>query len=98
MPGQRSKGQTFVGCYLDAAFLRKIDACRGTSSRSQFLRDAVNEKLLAAFQNMEGIRVTAPDRVGKGGPSVTPKETRHHSGDGHPVESFTGRAAKKLLK
>lgn len=56
MPNQRRKGQTFIGVQIDEMLLKDIDRARGHMGRSQFLREAIAEKLRS-----EGVRV--PDKI-----------------------------------
>ncbi len=46
MAGKRSPGQTLVAFPLDENLLLEIDAARGRVSRSQWIREAIGEKLL----------------------------------------------------
>ena len=73
MPGKHDTEKfKLVGCYVDVDFLAEIDAVRGEKGRSQFLRDALQEKLEAAGVTVLRDKVIAPDRAGKGGRKATP--------------------------
>jgi len=46
MPSQRDAEKfKLAGCWVDRDFLTEIDRVRGEQARSQFLRDALQEKL-----------------------------------------------------
>ena len=63
-----------IGFWADPEFAAKIDEARKSVSRSQFARDALEEKLRAMHIPIAREKVIAPDRVGKGGrPSHRPK-------------------------
>jgi hypothetical protein len=54
-----------VGCWCDQEFVARVDACRGSQSRSQFARDA-----LLAFLRKNGVTIpegmaAPPDRAKK---------------------------------
>jgi len=69
VPGKHNnENQKFVGCYMTPDFLVQIDQARGELSRSQFLRDAIFEKLDSLGFAIAREKVIAPDRTGKGGP------------------------------
>jgi hypothetical protein len=69
MPGIRSEGQTMIGCWCEESFVKKIDAAKGSLSRSQYCRDALTEKLKEHGVDVELREQYSPDRKGKGGPS-----------------------------
>lgn len=68
MPGVRTRGQTLIGCWCDENFVAIIDEARGHTSRSQFARDALREKLAKMGITVVLDATIAPDRTGKGGP------------------------------
>ena len=73
MPGAHNTDKfKLVGCWVDQEFLAQIDAARSELTRSQFLRDALQEKLQAAGIAVLRDKVVAPDRAGKGGPKASP--------------------------
>lgn len=45
MPNRRKPGQTFLGLQVDEKMLAEIDSARGFKDRSQFVREAIAEKL-----------------------------------------------------
>src|ERR1051325_6663600 len=45
MPGKRRAGQVFIGFQADAELIRDLDRARGRTDRSQFVREAVADKL-----------------------------------------------------
>lgn len=69
-----------VGCWCDEQFVAKIDAARGRLSRSQFVRDALLEKLKAMGIVVPESQASAPDRRGKGG--RRPRRTKYPGGGG----------------
>ena len=80
MRGKRRDGQTAVSVSLSSALLSAMDDYRGERSRSEFVREALKDKLLAEGEPVEDLRIASPDRVGIGGrpPLVVrsaPKET-----------------------
>jgi hypothetical protein len=68
MPGVHNTSKyKMVGCWVDLEFLADIDRARGELGRSQFVRDALQEKLEASGIEVPREKVIAPDRAGKGG-------------------------------
>src|ERR1043166_235519 len=45
MPGKRRAGQVFIGFQADAELIRDLDRARGRTDRSQFVREAIADKL-----------------------------------------------------
>lgn len=66
VPNQRSPGQKLIALALDEELLASLDAARGTMNRSQFIREALVEKVAEGITLREGISAP-PDRAGKGG-------------------------------
>lgn len=56
-----------IGFWADPDFVAEIDRVRGHVSRSQFVRDALAEKLAREGVAVPRIKTVAPDRQGKGG-------------------------------
>ena len=71
MPGKRSAGQKFIGCWIDQPFREKLDQALGGKSYSQFVRDSIEESLAAMGIETEGLMTVSPSRRGKGGPRRT---------------------------
>ena len=69
MPGQHSNAQKLLGFWCDPDFLGEIDRARGHTPRSQFMRDALTEKLSSLGIEVPVEKTVAPDRAGKGGPA-----------------------------
>lgn len=66
----RSKGQTRLTMTLSLELLAELDAARGLTSRSEFIRLSLAEKL-----DLDETMVAPPDRVGVGGkPSHKPNK------------------------
>src|ERR1041384_8285455 len=45
MPGKRRAGQVFIGFQADAELIRDLDRARGRTDRSQFVGEAIADKL-----------------------------------------------------
>lgn len=70
MPGEHSKNTQLLGFWADDELVARIDSVRD-GARSQFMREAAVEYLVAkGVQVPENLR-HAPDRTGKGGPKRT---------------------------
>ena len=76
MPNQRAAGQKLLTVPCDEKFIALIDdnlaACH-YSNRSQFVRDAIKEKLEHYGIKVPGELALSPDRKGKGGPTKYPE-------------------------
>lgn len=69
MPNQRAPGQKLLPIAVDEKFLRELDAGLGPAgyrNRSQFIRDAIIEKLLRADISLSRELALPPHRIGKG--------------------------------
>ena len=69
MPNQRAPGQKLLPIAVDEKFLRELDAGlepAGYHNRSQFIRDAIVEKLLRADISFPRELALPPQRAGKG--------------------------------
>jgi Arc/MetJ-type ribon-helix-helix transcriptional regulator len=70
MPNQRAPGQKLLPIAVDEQFLRKLDAGlaqAGYRNRSQFIRDAIVEKLTRVGVSLPLELALPPHRIGKGG-------------------------------
>ena len=68
MPNQRAPGQKLLPIAVDEKFLRELDANLGPAgyrNRSQFIRDAIVEKLLRADISLPKELALPPHRMGK---------------------------------
>jgi len=68
MPNQRAPGQKLLPIAVDEKFLRELDAGlaqAGYRNRSQFIRDAIIEKLLRADISLSKDLALPPHRIGK---------------------------------
>jgi metal-responsive CopG/Arc/MetJ family transcriptional regulator len=68
MPNQRAPGQKLLPFAVDEKFLRELDASLGSAgyqNRSQFIRDAIVEKLLRANISLPKELALPPNRMGK---------------------------------
>lgn len=69
MPGLHDREKfKLVGCWCDKDFLAEIEKARGKVGRSQFVRDALVEKLEKMGIKIPRELTVAPDRAGVGGP------------------------------
>jgi hypothetical protein len=69
MPNQRAPGQKLLPIAVDEKFLRELDAGlaqAGYRNRSQFVRDAIIEKLVRANVPLPKELALPPHRIGKG--------------------------------
>ena len=70
VPNQRAPGQKLLPIAVDEKFLRELDAGlaqAGYRNRSQFIRDAIVEKLIRAGVSLPKELALPPHRLGKGG-------------------------------
>lgn len=70
VPNQRAPGQKLLPIAVDEKFLRELDAGlskAGYHNRSQFIRDAIVEKLTRAGVSLPKELALPPHRLGKGG-------------------------------
>src|ERR1017187_9902948 len=85
MPNQRAPGQKLLPIAVDEIFLRELDAGlaqAGYRNRSQFIRDAIIEKLLRADISLSKELALPPHRMGKGGGgSLRSRYPAHHSSE-----------------
>jgi hypothetical protein len=65
MPNVRGANQTLISCPMDADLLSEIDGKRGRKSRSQFIREALAEKLKSLGIAVPDSLIYPPDRVSK---------------------------------
>ncbi|HVU08255.1 MAG TPA: ribbon-helix-helix domain-containing protein [Verrucomicrobiae bacterium] len=68
MPSQRAPGQKLLPVAVDEKFLRELDAGlaqAGYRNRSQFIRDAIIEKLMRANVSLPKELALPPHRIGK---------------------------------
>ena len=68
MPNQRAPGQKLLPIAVDEKFLRELDsglAQAGYRNRSQFVRDAIIEKLLRSDVHLSKELALPPQRIGK---------------------------------
>lgn len=63
MPNQRRAGQTFIGAQLDEDLLASMDLARGFKDRSQFVREAIAEKLRKMAITVPEHLIHAPRRT-----------------------------------
>jgi hypothetical protein len=78
MPNQRAPGQKLLPIAVDEKFLRELDAGLGPAgyrNRSQFIRDAIIEKLLRADISLSRELALPPHRIGRG--RGTPAQNRY---------------------
>jgi hypothetical protein len=78
MPNQRAPGQKLLPIAVDEKFLRELDAGlpgAGYQNRSQFIRDAIMEKLMRAGIALPKELALPPNRFGKS--SAAPTKFRY---------------------
>jgi hypothetical protein len=66
MPGKRADGQILIAAALEQDMLALMDSTRGGRSRSQYLREAIAEKLALQGFKIPAFWINPPDRAGKG--------------------------------
>jgi hypothetical protein len=70
VPNQRAPGQKLLPIAVDEKFLRELDSGlskAGYRNRSQFIRDAIVEKLTRVGVSLPKELAMPPHRMGKGG-------------------------------
>jgi len=70
------KGQVLVGFKCEPALQQEIFSAAKGAPVSQFLRDAIIEKLQAMQMNVDPALAQPRSRAGKGGPKPKPKAKR----------------------
>ena len=100
MPGLHNTDKfKLVGCWCERDFLTAIDRARGELGRSQFLRDALLEKLAREGIHIPREKTVAPDRAGKGGPHRRIRlQPRANSIAPSEVKSGVAKVAEKLSR
>jgi len=102
MPNQRAPGQKLLPIAVDEKFLRELDAGlekAGYRNRSQFIRDAIVEKLLRANIPLSRDLALPPHRIGK--TRKAPARTRypaHNPSDyalNEKADSTRGKTARR---
>jgi hypothetical protein len=81
MPNQRAPGQKLLPIAVDEKFLRELDAGLGRAgyrNRSQFIRDAIVEKLLRANIALPPDLALPPQRMGKSRRTSAPSRYPAH--------------------
>jgi hypothetical protein len=95
MVNQRSPGQKLLPIAVDEKFISELDAGlvrAGYRNRSQFIRDAIVEKLMRAGVSVPAELAQPPRRIGrKGG---TPAEHHHPQSHSSGAE-LNGRAESR---
>lgn len=88
VPNQRASGQKLLPIAVDEKFLRELDAGltrAGYRNRSQFIRDAIIEKLKRAGVSLPRELALPPHRIGKAG--AAPPKFRYpaHKSSGYEL-------------
>ena len=69
MPGTHNEEKfKLVGCWVERSFFEELQSARGEATMSQFVRDALVEKLKTLGIFIPREKAIPPDRTGKGGP------------------------------
>ena len=93
MPNQRAPGQKLLPIAVDEKFLRELDAGLGLAgyrNRSQFIRDAIIEKLLRANISLSKELALPPHRIGKGGGVSSQSRYPVHRPSGYALNEKAG--------
>jgi len=90
MPNVRGENQTLITCPMEAELLQEIEGARGHSSRSQFIREAIAEKLRGMGYKVREDIVFPPDRAGNVAKIVGNKNTLN--------QTFTPASSARLSK
>jgi len=86
------EGHKLIGCRCSRSLVSKIDKARGPLNRSQFVRDALLDKLRALGIDVSAAEVNAPDRKGKGGPK--PKQRKYPGASGTQIWNESEKRTK----
>jgi len=84
MPNQRAPGQKLLPIAVDEKFLRELDASLGAAgyrNRSQFIRDAILEKLSRADISLSPELALPPGRLRKGRGAAKSRYPSHRPSD-----------------
>jgi Arc/MetJ-type ribon-helix-helix transcriptional regulator len=95
VPNQRAPGQKLLPIAVDEKFLRELDAGlaqAGYRNRSQFIRDAIVEKLKRAGVSLPNELALPPNRIGKSGDAPAKFHYPAHKPSGYELNE---RAAPK---
>ncbi|HTB86009.1 MAG TPA: ribbon-helix-helix domain-containing protein [Candidatus Sulfotelmatobacter sp.] len=102
MPNQRAVGQKLLTVPCDEKFIAMIDDNLGVcrySNRSQFVRDAIKEKLEGYGITVPAELTLSPDRKGKGGPTKYPEHRpSYFVMNEKPSSGKTGATAQSLRR
>ena len=67
VPGKHNSKQKLVGVWCDPELIEELDKARGFVQRSQWVRDAILEKLRRMGISIAAAKAHAPDRTKKSG-------------------------------
>ncbi|MEI8288793.1 MAG: ribbon-helix-helix domain-containing protein [Verrucomicrobiota bacterium] len=98
MANERGAGQKLIPIPASEDFIKELNSGfkkAGYDNRSQFIRDAILEKLARLGIDVPEKLALAPDRLGKGG---RPKINHHGASRLGEASSKTASAAAKLLR
>ena len=104
MSNQRAPGQKLLPIAVDENFLRELDAGlarAGYRNRSQFIRDAIIEKLMRVGVHLPKELALPPHRIGKGGVSGKIRYPAHHPSEyelNEKADSKSASAPEKLSR
>jgi hypothetical protein len=79
------RGQILVGFKCDPALQDEIRAAAKGVPLSQFLREAIVEKLISMNMGVDPALARAPSRIGKGGPKKKPSGEAGSGGGEQPA-------------
>ncbi len=87
VPNQRKPGQTFIGAQVSEELLYSLEKGRKILriDRSQFVREAIKEKLVALGYDVPDVFILPPDRAA---PVANPGFIQNQSGTGVNIQSL----------
>lgn len=94
MPNQRREGQTFIGCQADESLVVDLDRARGYKDRSQFIREAIAEKLNRMGYQVRQSVVYPPPRA----KARTKSNVVQIGVENHNETTQTARVAEKVAE
>ena len=93
VPNQRAPGQKLLPIAVDEKFLRELDAGlaqAGYRNRSQFIRDAIIEKLKRAGVSLPAELALPPHRMGKAADAPVKFRYQPHKPSGYELNERAG--------
>lgn len=92
MPNKRRAGQVFIGLQIDSLLGAEMDRARGLKDRSQFVREAIAEKL-------KKMGVSVPERSLHAPPRAHVIQVHHGTGNNYSLnEEASSKYGSKKKK